>query len=156
MARTLGCLHINLEHLLLDLDSPESKQVDISCNDLVLYPLKQQLTKGWRDVSIVSNFGIIFQAKTYFDTKKDVPTDLWISMLHERLKRSDCIKQVSEQIALKVLCIIPSLTYNIFSMFTGLGSRRISIKQGTGWKCNKPIIIEISVIDTFPLLLFRH
>ena len=29
MARTLGCIHLNLEYLLLDLESPETKQVEL-------------------------------------------------------------------------------------------------------------------------------
>ena len=82
VAGALGCLRINLEYLLLDLDSPEAKQ-----------------------------------AKTYFDANKEVPTDLWISMLHERLRRSDCLKQGwvlegfpsnrAQALALQVAGIIP-------------------------------------------------
>ncbi|CAB4021233.1 adenylate kinase 8-like, partial [Paramuricea clavata] len=82
VARTLGCIHLNLEYLLVDLESPEAKQ-----------------------------------AKMYVESKKEVPTDLWISLIHERLKKSDCVKQGwvlegfpsnrSQALALQVAGIIP-------------------------------------------------
>ncbi|XP_028407699.1 adenylate kinase 8-like [Dendronephthya gigantea] len=82
IAKTLGCVHINLANLFMDLDSPDVKQ-----------------------------------AQMYFESKKEVPTDLWISMIHERLKKTDCIAKGwvlegfpssrSQALALQVAGIIP-------------------------------------------------
>ena len=45
--------------------------------------------------------------------QQEIPTDVWISMIHERLKSSDCIRKVSVQyLKIRFFCSI-CLKYNL-------------------------------------------